>query len=220
MLKLGKISLLCVFVGLAALSGASRTNAQSVVPTQVTPQDSTGTLAYNTYGGGHENVNLATGNLNLEIPLVTLPGRKGHNLTVGVEFDSNIQELEATFDNVLGVYDYSFGVEYRPAPLSNTTYVGGSWRYTIPALQATATQLGVNPKAPPAYCYEGFIVTLADGSKHQFGNKAHCFQNINGETILLTSDDLPTMSLSLDSAACCWIPQTKTILCCISKTVR
>jgi RHS repeat-associated protein len=117
-----------------------------------------------------------------------------------VEFDSNIQELQATFDNVLGVYDYSFGVEYRPAPISNTTYVGGSWRYTIPALQATATQIGVNPKAPPAYCYDGFIVTLADGSKHQFGNKAHCFQIINGKVNLLTSDDVPTMSLSFDSA--------------------
>ena len=38
-----------------------------------------GIVPLHTYLGGNENINVGTGNVNLQIPLVRLPGRNGHD---------------------------------------------------------------------------------------------------------------------------------------------
>jgi RHS repeat-associated protein len=64
---------------------------------QVTPSNDTGLKSYGTYAGALENVNLSNGNLNLRIPLVTLPGRNGHNFTLALTYDSKIWRPHASF---------------------------------------------------------------------------------------------------------------------------
>jgi hypothetical protein len=62
-----RASLRCILSVLCLHVVAQIAHAQSI-PTQTTPQNSNGTLPYNSYGGVRENVNLATGNLNIQIP--------------------------------------------------------------------------------------------------------------------------------------------------------
>src|SRR5260221_10683456 len=84
----------------------SYTRAQS---SQVTPNNQTGIVPYNTYAGDHENVNLATSDLNLQIPLVTLPGRDHHDLSISYLYDSRIYELKAHVDSFYGFTGYYWG---------------------------------------------------------------------------------------------------------------
>ena len=64
-----------IFIVAISISPAAR--AQST-PNQLSPNNTTGTAPYVMYGGAHENINLATGDLNIQIPLLALPG--GTNL--------------------------------------------------------------------------------------------------------------------------------------------
>src|SRR5438128_446948 len=66
-------------------------------PNQVGPSNDTGLQPYTTYGGVRENINLSNGNLNLQISPLTLPGRKGHDLSPSLEYDSKIYQLH--YDN-------------------------------------------------------------------------------------------------------------------------
>jgi len=140
--------------------------AQSV-PNQVNPSNATGTMPYNTYGGVRENINLATGNVNLQIPLLTLPGRNGHNLTLAVEYDSKLWFVSHWMDE-FGVDHWFWESEWRQPALS-----GGTWRWNLPAMSAVETQ--VSSSFGGVYCYTNFVITMGDGSKHWFKNKAYCY---------------------------------------------
>src|SRR4051794_15696029 len=72
--------------------------AQTAPPTQITPTNDTGTNPYGTYSTGGGDVSLSNGNLSLQIPLVTLPGRNGHNFVLGVQYDSKIWFPKAEFE--------------------------------------------------------------------------------------------------------------------------
>ncbi|MGH7771441.1 MAG: hypothetical protein ACREQA_04320, partial [Candidatus Binatia bacterium] len=135
-------------------------------PTGVNAGNATGIQPYNSYGGVRENINLANGNLNLQIPLLTLPGRNGHDLGIGLEYDSKIWQLHSEFIMETGEWWYWWDVEYR---LPAAGYVG--WRLSLPSIQSSDGQFGI---MNPTFCTMNFVVTLADGSKHPFGNRNNC----------------------------------------------
>src|SRR2546426_12756358 len=83
-------------------------------PTQIDANNATGVQAYNLYSGTRENINLATGNLNLTIPLVSLPGRAGNTLDVALEYDSKIWQFRPYIDGN-GDLQEGWGIDGRSA---------------------------------------------------------------------------------------------------------
>ena len=159
--------------------------AQST-PNQINPGNATGLQPYNAYGGVRENINLATGNANLQIPLLNLPGRKGQDLSLGLEYDSKIWQLHDENDPFYGLL-YLWDNELR-----NPAVGGMGWRLNIPTLDANDNLFryrGTNPET----C-TNFIVTLSDGSKHAFPNQVYChhFTTVGGQQVLVwdAQDDI------------------------------
>src|SRR6266849_3094919 len=54
------------------------------------PQYGYGVLSGHTYVGDHEQINVCTGNLHLEVPLLKLPGRNGHDYTLALSYNSQL----------------------------------------------------------------------------------------------------------------------------------
>ena len=57
-----------------------------------------GILPGNTYVGHYENVNVGTGNMHIEIPVVELPGRNGHDYSLSLQFNGQIWSGSEYFD--------------------------------------------------------------------------------------------------------------------------
>jgi RHS repeat-associated protein len=114
------------------------------------------------YDGVTDKVNLANGNLNVTIPLVSLPGRAGQNLDFSYQSDSQTYHL------------YTFTNEYT------TTYswLNNPWqKWGIFYLVDTADLAGFflqNGGGPfPVYC-DHFGVVTPDGSWLTFDNIENC----------------------------------------------
>src|SRR3981081_2055150 len=118
------------------------------VPNQLNAGTTTGTMPYTTYGGVHENINLSTGDLNLQIPLLTLLGRNGHSLTVNMYYDSKLAILQENLDPNTLNYNYWWG----PG-------TGGAWNLGIPSLGTTAVDFGPRSGVTDTNCYAGFVLT-------------------------------------------------------------
>jgi hypothetical protein len=71
------------FIGVALFSAVSL-----AVGAQVSRND-TGIHDGSPIVGEMENVNLKTGNLNIQIPIIEYPGRGGTKFTVGLTYNSN-----------------------------------------------------------------------------------------------------------------------------------
>jgi RHS repeat-associated protein len=128
---------------------------------QVTPNNQTGVVSYNTYAGDHENVNLATSDLSVALPLVSLPGRNHHDATLSLLYDSHQWELSAVVDPFYGFLGYAW-----------TNVDGGGWRLNAP--RVTGMTFHCDPVGDLFDTYVGdFIVTLPDGDKHHFSNTAN-----------------------------------------------
>ncbi len=138
----------------------SYVHGQSAPSTQVTPNNQTGLVSYNMYAGDHENVNLATGDLNVQLPLVSLPGRDHHDLTVSLLYDSRIYELKANVDSFFGFTGYSW----------NAVDSGG-WRLNLPFISKMQHCDQISGSFFDVY-FSDFTVTLMDGTKHHFDNTA------------------------------------------------
>ncbi|HWY23089.1 MAG TPA: RHS repeat-associated core domain-containing protein [Candidatus Acidoferrum sp.] len=54
------------------------------------PSTGFGVVPHQTYLGESENINLGTGNVNIQIPLLKLPGRGGHDFTLNLSYNSQI----------------------------------------------------------------------------------------------------------------------------------
>jgi len=57
---------------------------------QQAPQNETGVRPWESYDGVRENLNLATGGLSLQIPLLKLPGRNGFDYSVSLDLNNQI----------------------------------------------------------------------------------------------------------------------------------
>src|SRR4051794_3849295 len=127
-------------------------------PAQVTPDNDTGLKPYETYSGTHENVNLATGNLNLPLPLLRPPGRHGLDLDLVLQYDSKIWSPHATYS--------SSGTDLIYHWLAESSDIGEmGWHFNIPRLNSGDIISDANgyPIGQTAY-----ILTLPDGDKTSF----------------------------------------------------
>lgn len=128
-------------------------------PSQVEPNNTTGTPPFGSFGGQNENVNLANGNLNISIPLFSF-GARGMGLSLNAVYDSKIWHPSQWFDETIlqNVYDWD--------TQDNGTL---GWNVTgLPALTAIERCTGCDDPVTRVNWYEHFIVTLPDGSRHEF----------------------------------------------------
>lgn len=162
----------------AILAFASCAHAQGgVAPAQVTPTNDTGLKSYQTYSGAHENINLANGNLSLEIPLVSLPGRNGLNLNLAVQYNSKIWSPHAT-------YSGSGDVTYRWQHETDGPPVGDlGWTFNTPAINsgsiiddANGYPIGQTP----------FILTLPGGGKTSIEYASAAMDSQDGSFVTLS----------------------------------
>jgi RHS repeat-associated protein len=143
------ILVVCLCCGSAAYGQAS--------PTQITPSNDTGLKAYETYSGSHENVNLSNGNLSLEIPVFSLPGRNGLNFDLAVQYNSKIWSPHATYSASGADLTYRWQHEYSGEDVGQL-----GWTLNIPSIfrgnaiyDSYGSLLGYTP----------YIITLPSGGK-------------------------------------------------------
>src|SRR6266550_953716 len=106
--------------------GAISLRAQTVPPAQITPSNDTGTNPYGSYSTDAGNISLSNGNLNLNIPIISLPGRNGHNFVLALQYDSKIWSPSATYNSSTDI-TYQWKAEQRTARVGDL-----GWRLSIP----------------------------------------------------------------------------------------
>jgi len=153
------------------VSATAQFPGDPAVPVSVTTSNAIGEQPYVTYGGVRENINLSTGNLNLRVPLLHLPGRNGLDLDLGLIYDSRIYVLEATWDQTLGQFLYDWYGQ-SPSP------IGPGWRLDWPTLSDTLVEVGHTPNTS-GWCDTSFILTLG-GSNHPFSKRTRGSMRVHG----------------------------------------
>lgn len=115
-----------------------------------------GFLPTGTYGGGRVSVNLHSGNVIATVPLFTLPGRAGHDLSVTAVYNSKQMVRRA-----YGGYPPYYSAEYFHRGPTAGRWVLNVW----PTLEVASTF----PYVPQAY------FTTPDGAGHKLDrwNGAH-----------------------------------------------
>jgi RHS repeat-associated protein len=180
------------YSALILLTALPRLAQAQSIPNQIGPQNATGIQAYDPYGGSHEDINLGNGDLHLQIPLLSLPGRDGHNLSLALNYDSKIWNPHSEYDSVSGQTFYSW--DYDDPSTGAVGTLG--WRLNVPVLLSTLIQpINSNPNI---FCYGEFILITEDGSKHAFftanklgGVRNGCYQVLNGQINQLPQYDIP-----------------------------
>jgi hypothetical protein len=158
----------------------------------------TGIKPYETYDRAQENINVAGGNLNIQIPLVHLPGRNGHDLDVSLTYNSQIWTPVATLYDPPppggvsgnptcsgsvppGNYDQIY-IGWTPAQQNMRGAVAvdnTGWQINLPTLYATSVQtfsLVGNCGYPSSVAVDyvnyvtNFALVMGDGSKYIFPN--------------------------------------------------
>ena len=105
MFSQSRASLLTALFFLFSLSTAGQISPADV-------PDITGLKPYETYAGTGENINLGTGNLNITVPLLKIPGRAGHDFDLQPSYDSKNWALRKQFD-ISGDLIYNWDLEHR-----------------------------------------------------------------------------------------------------------
>lgn len=148
-----------------------------------TADNSSGLTPGQTYGSAHENIDYSTGNLDLQIPLLAIPGRHGSDLHVGLTYDSKpLASIIGTWSETQGNSTYLLSTD------SNLARIPGGWRLNIPVLQ-TSTHTTLQPTGlVNNACYQNFIVTTGDGSSHQFGNQTQCSTTMKNSPFTVSAD--------------------------------
>lgn len=157
--------------------------------------NTTGVMAYAAYDGANESVNLATGDLNVAIPLISLGGRNNLNLTLSALYDSKIWNLHFNCDQFV-CPDYWWGTE-GPGGIN----LGGGWRIGAPRLDSQ--QVIQQTAQGPIIWQQDFVVYMPDGSKHKFPNITNymdcrpvtCFRDRNQERNITDARDGSYMRL-------------------------
>src|SRR5512146_844715 len=85
---------------------------------EIKPSNDTGLRPLTPYFTGDGNVNLTNGNLNVVIPLITLPGRNGLDYTFGLVYDSKIWSPHPS---------YAAANEAHYQWTDDSSYYGGGW---------------------------------------------------------------------------------------------
>ena len=174
----------------AKCKGSSRFSyfaALLLVPTIATAQQQAnlqldgGVHPYGGYYHDTETVSLSSGNLNLVIPLLSLPGRAGHDLNLSVIYNSQLwstQELEEPASGSSG--------PSGPPPLSQYGFgwkeaENQGWSFPIPSLGSSATPVS------SYMCRTGVTYTDWSGASYSFGQAVFgCSSNANPNLIYNT----------------------------------
>jgi YD repeat-containing protein len=121
---------------------------------------------------GRENANLGTGSLHVEIPLISLQQRGGHNLEFGIEYDSQVY-------NLINEPFQGQAILFWNAPAwTNPVASAYNWRMMLPYLSSTMV---VGSEGGSQYSYQtNYVLTLSDGSVHSFSNEGGCQGNPHG----------------------------------------
>ena len=114
-----------------------------------------GARPYETYDSARENVNLATGNLYVSIPLLALPGRHGHDYSVSLEYNSQT---------------------WAPLGSLGSTWTGMPFLRVMHPTGVTFSSSGYSTPATGVQCVSGYVFTSEDGSTHSFPSlQTYCF---------------------------------------------
>jgi hypothetical protein len=144
-----------------------------------------------TYVGEHENINLATGNLNIRIPMVKMPGRNGDDLELTYSYNSKIWYIQSQQVIVGNPANNQYQTVYNWAATP-------PWSSGTPSLAFDTNQMvynaGAGGTAPGSvFCSINFRVVMPDGAVHPFPNvQANCYQTTsNGTTPPAPNYDIP-----------------------------
>ncbi|ADV83861.1 RHS repeat domain-containing protein [Terriglobus saanensis] len=151
----------------------------------ITPANETGLPADGVYSPNDENINLTNGNVQFTLPLVSLPGRAGHDLHLNLVFNS--KALSPTLNE-------------RPFdPVNETSAYGvfGGWQlpnwFTDSPIHIPQIVASSNPVVgqdvlhdafgqPSGYvniiCSAGYVYLDETGAPHSFGNITNCMGDI------------------------------------------
>lgn len=145
---------------------------------QVQPTDmnlDTGIKPNETFDRAQENVNIGSGNLSIQIPLVHLSGRNGHDFDLSLTYNSQNWSPVASEYQPNDTTDVYIGWSYA----QNGPYGIGStgWQLNIPVLYATGVTIPPQmcPNGPCGYpdysqssSWTNFYLVMGDGRKYQF----------------------------------------------------
>jgi len=125
------------------------------------PNNDTGIHPYETYDGARENVNFGSGNVFISVPLLTLPGRNGHNYTVSLISNSQTWTTNAK--------------------------QGGNWVNNSVGMVVTRTgAISFGPTTEvwegDHHCTAGYILQDENGGVHAFeGLRTSCYYNAGSQ---------------------------------------
>jgi RHS repeat-associated protein len=128
----------------------------------------TGVHDHQTYVGDHEVINPMTGNLHIEIPLLSFHGRGGKDFPLTMSYNSSMWFL-SSFTDPVGHTTYSYNIEHLYFHADQP-----GWHLGLAALQYLANvQMGTNGP----WCDTNYVLVLPDGGKHSVnGVKTNCYQ--------------------------------------------
>jgi hypothetical protein len=138
-------------VRFAAITLLATLISASVLAQTPDPAIGSGVFPYQTYLGEHENINLGTGNLNIQIPVLKLPGRDGHDFVVSYTYNSQIWYLHQFVNPQTQQTIYQWA--------SNQ----GGWQWNVPMLTNNS---GVAPNtlgSSPYQCNGNYRLKMWDG---------------------------------------------------------
>ena len=125
-----------------------------------------GAVPFQTHLQGQESVNLSSGNLHFQIPLISLPGRNGHDFVYSWSYNSQVWWGNTLVDG-MGTTHY-FWVQ------------NPNWTNSTPTLGFDSNAQPPGISNGQYTCSGNYRVTLADGRKLYFPVYANCIQNLSG----------------------------------------
>jgi len=127
-----------------------------------------GVKAYQTYDGVRENIALAMGNVNLQLPLLSLPGRNGHDFNLSLTYNSQLWNATA----------YTYGqVVWMPSGIGDSGSVGIGWRRSTDFAVTATGMASPNIGGTQYFCAGGYVARLGDGALHSFSTvRTNCNQ--------------------------------------------
>jgi YD repeat-containing protein len=161
----------------------------------------TGVHPYGAYDGTNEHINLENNNVNISVPLLSLPGRNGDDLKLSLIYDSNMWGEQAEWENL------------QPGPHWITQwaienkfpYIADGWNLSWPTIIGTGGVIHYkNGQSGDNYlsCTGSTTVMLSDGSRHIFNNNEGCFNLVsplmpaNVEIPVMDSEDTDGMQIN------------------------
>src|SRR5215813_11114705 len=158
------LSILCLVLFLGSVARAQTTE------TNHTPDNVTGLVPFQTYEGLSENINIAAGNLHLEIPIVGLPGRNGQNFKLNLNYDSKFWHTVRTCSSSSG-----------HLICTNSWQPGKpTWKLSLPTYFAQQADIVQSDSSGRLSCTDKYVLTEETGARIAFPNWAHCMWAATG----------------------------------------